>query len=338
MRKSLILDSASDVNANANMWPEIICRADGVPLFSLPGKVVGRCGHQWTVELDIPRMTSDVGDYSAAFGLQWKRYREQQLDSCTGTTISRDRARRCLGDECWRLLHRAERTDVLEVGCGAGRFTEVLLATGSYVTSVDLSCAVEANQQTCPQSNYHRVLQADALQLPFSDGQYDVVFCLGVIQHTPNPEETIKHLYAQVKPGGWLVIDHYTYRLSYFTKTTPLVRSILRRLSPEEGLKWTERLVTIFFPMHRAVRKSRIVQILLSRLSPVMVYYHAFPLSDDLQRQWALIDTHDSLTDWYKHFRTKRQIENVLRDLGMMDIYCEYGGNGVEARGRKPQV
>ncbi len=318
------------------MWPKIICREDQVPLLGMPGKLVGPCGHEWSIRKDIPRMTADIDDYSAAFGLQWKRYRQQQLDSYTGTTISLKRARRCLGDECWAFLHRAERTDVLEVGCGAGRFTEVLLATGAYVTSVDLSCAVEANQQTCPQSDHHRVLQADALRLPFADGQYDVVFCLGVIQHTPNPEEAIKRLYAQVKPGGWLVIDHYTYQLSYFTKTAPLVRKILRRLSPEQGLKWTERLVAVFFPLHRAARNTHIGQILLSRLSPVMVYYHALPLSDDLQRQWALIDTHDSLTDWYKHFRTRRQIENSLRDLGMTYIYCKYAGNGVEARGRKP--
>src|SRR5712691_13193725 len=70
--------------------------------------------------------------------------------------------------------------------------------------------------------------------------QYDVVFCLGVIQHTPNPEETIEHLYAQAKQGGWLVIDHYTYNLSHFTKVAPLVRRVLRQLPPEEGLMWTE--------------------------------------------------------------------------------------------------
>ena len=36
------------------------------------------------------------------------------------------------------------------------------------------------------------------MELPFKPMQYDIVICLGVIQHTPNPEKTIKKLYEQV--------------------------------------------------------------------------------------------------------------------------------------------
>ena len=247
-------------------------------------------------------MVPELDNYAAAFGLQWNVYRKTQLDSYTKVPTSFDRSRRCIGEPCWEMLHRPQRTDVLEVGCGAGRFTEVMLAAGACVTSVDFSSAVDANQENFPQSEKHRILQADALKLPFADQQYDVVFCLGVIQHTPSPEETIRKLYAQVKPGGWLVIDHYTYKLSYYTKTSPLFRQVLRRLSPEQGLKWTERLTKFFFPLHRAARKIYIAQALVSRISPVISYYHAYPLPDNLQREWSFLDTHDSLTDWYKHF------------------------------------
>jgi len=278
-----------------------------------------------------------VGDtYSDAFGLQWKAFRRTQLDSHTHTTLSLDRARRCLGEECWSLLNRQQRTDVLEVGCGAGRFTEVLLRTGAFVTSVDLSTAVEANQENFPPDEYHRILRADVRRLPFSPGHFDVVFCLGVIQHTPDPEATIEKLYEQVRPGGWLVIDHYAYNLSSVTKSAPLFRMVLRRMPPDRGLQWTERLVNTFFPLHRAVRHHRVAQALLSRVSPVLSYYHAFPLNDELQREWALLDTHDSLTDWYKHARTKGQIRRTLQQLGGADIWSEYGGNGVEARCRRP--
>jgi hypothetical protein len=111
---------------------------------------------------------------------------------------------------------------------------------------------------------------------------------------------------------------------------------LLRRLPPAEGLKWTERLVNVFFPLHQTVRKHRVMQALLSRFSPVLSYCHALPLSDELQREWALLDTHDSLTDWYKHSRTKGQIGRILESLESIDIWCEYGGNGVEARCRRP--
>ena len=318
------------------MWPDVRCPEDGLPLARAQDGTTCERGHHWSAQHGIPRMISRDVHYADAFGLQWRVYRRTQLDSHTGTTISLDRARRCLGDACWTMLHSARRTDVLEVGCGAGRFTEVLLATGAFVTSVDLSSAVEANQDNFPQDGHHRILQADVLRLPFGPAQYDVVFCLGVIQHTPRPEATIEKLYAQVKPGGWLVIDHYTYNLSHFTKTAPLFRMILRRLPAADGLRWTERLVTIFFPLHRAVRRHRFAQALLSRVSPLSTFYHVFRLDDDLQRQWSLLDTHDALTDWYKHFRTQAQIRRALEGLGAAEIWCAYGGNGVEARCRRP--
>ena len=41
------------------------------------------------------------------------------------------------------------------------------------------------------------------------------------------------------------------------------------------------------------------MQIALSRISPLLTYYHAYPeLNDQLQYEWALLDTHDHLTDF----------------------------------------
>lgn len=319
------------------MWPLLVCPEEHAPLHDCDGRLHCPEGHDWRIEADIPRMVREDSTYADAFGLQWITYRTTQLDSHTGTTISYDRARRCLGDEGWALLHRPERTDVLEVGCGAGRFTEVLLQSRAHVTSVDYTVAVEANQANFPQDDRHRVIQSDLRRLPFAPGQFDLVFCLGVIQHTPCPEESIAKLYEQLRPGGLLVIDHYTYHPSWYTRSAPLVRQALRRLPPEEGLRWTERLVSFFFPLHRRTKHNRAAHLLLSRLSPVWSYYHHYPqLSDEHQYQWSLLDTHDSLTDWYKHRRSCGQIERALRSLGATAIACGPGGNGVEARCRRP--
>jgi SAM-dependent methyltransferase len=316
--------------------PQLICPEDGLAVAPENGQLTCRRGHHWSKHAGIPRMIPFSETYADAFGLQWKVFRRTQLDSYTHTTISRDRARHCLGEEAWALLQRQPPIDVLEVGCGAGRFTEVLLAGGARVTSVDLSSAVEANQENFPQDDRHRIVQADVRRLPFAPRQFDIVFCLGTIQHTPDSEETIARLYEQVRPGGWLVIDHYAYSLAALTKTAPLFRMILRRVSPERGLAWSERLVRLFFPLHKAARKSRLAQALLSRVSPVYAYFHTYPLSDDLQWEWALLDTHDALTDWYKRYRTRGQIRATLERLGLIDIWCERAGNGVEARGRRP--
>jgi 2-polyprenyl-3-methyl-5-hydroxy-6-metoxy-1,4-benzoquinol methylase len=316
-------------------FPEWYCPTHEKALEHCGGILVCSAGHSFLLRNNIPRFVTS-SNYAAAFGIQWKKYKLTQLDSYTGSTVTTDRARRCIGGVLWAQL---EGKQVLECGCGAGRFTEVLLGQGAFVTSIDISEAVDSNQENFPQNATHRIAQADILRLPFGRQQFDVVFCLGVIQHTQNPEETIKSLYSHVKPGGSLVIDHYTHNISWYTKTAPIFRQILRRLSPNKGIKATEQLVRMFWPLHRLTRHFYPAQILLSRISPVLCYHRAYPsLDDELLREWALVDTHDSLTDWYKHFRTRAQIKRTLECLGLQEISCDYGGNGVEARGKRPSI
>ncbi len=313
-------------------WPAWACPHDGERLHETGPELICVGGHRFPVADGIPRFVPQ-STYADHFGEQWKRYRLTQLDSYTGLPITRDRMRRCFGPSLWDQLAAL---DVLECGCGAGRFTEILLNRGARVTSVDLSDAVKANVDNFPLGPNHRIAQADILALPFEKGSFDVVVCLGVIQHTPDPELTIRRLNEHVRPGGWLVIDHYTDQLRWCTKTAPLFRMVLKRLPTHVSMRATERMVDVMLPYHKRVARSRL-RSLVYRLSPVLTFYVAYPeLNDKLQREWALLDTHDSLTDYYKHFRTRAQVRRHLETLGLEEIWCEYGGNGVEARARRP--
>jgi 2-polyprenyl-3-methyl-5-hydroxy-6-metoxy-1,4-benzoquinol methylase len=296
-------------------------------------------GHRYAVREGIPRLLPAGSTYADAFGEQWHQYRITQLDSYTKTTISRDRLARCLGEDLWRRLQQPGTLEVLETGCGAGRFTEVLMQLPAVsLTSTDLSSAVEPNQVNCPQSDRHRIIQCDINRLPFLPAQYDIVICLGVVQHTRDPERTLTDLYAQVRPGGWLVIDHYAPSLSMYTKLSELLlRPVLKRISPARGLAVTKALTRWFFPLHRAVRNHKPLQMMLSRVSPLLTYYHALPeLNDKLQYEWAELDTHDSLTDYYKHLRSTGAIRATLTGFAAHNIWVAKGGNGVEARCQKP--
>ncbi len=321
--------------------PALVCPIDHQELTPETANEL-RCasGHSYRVHQQIPRLVESENNYADAFGEQWKRFRRTQLDSYSGTTISKDRLLRCLGEALTAELKGDEVRQVLEAGCGAGRFTEVLLQLpAAVVTSTDLSAAVEPNQENCPQSQRHRIAQCDINSFPFLPQQFDVVVCVGVVQHTKNPEATIAGLYEQVKPGGALVIDHYTHTLSRYTKLTALLlRPFLKRLSPEKGIAATEWLTRVFFPLHRAARHSRFAQILISRISPLATYFHTIPeLNDEQQYQWALLDTHDGLTDYYKRLRTKGQLIRTLKGLGAESIQACKDGNGVEVRCRRPR-
>jgi 2-polyprenyl-3-methyl-5-hydroxy-6-metoxy-1,4-benzoquinol methylase len=328
--------------AQNSAFPPIVCPMD-LSALQCTAQDELRCGsgHRFMVRNDIPRLLAAENNYAATFGEQWIEYRITQLDSYTHTDISKDRLRRCLGESLWDSLHKPGRVEILESGCGAGRFTEILLQLpAASVTSTDLSSAVDPNKANCPLSDRHRIIQCDINQLPFGPQQYDIVVCLGVIQHTKNPERTIEDLYKQVKPGGWLIIDHYTQTLAYYTKLSEWVlRPILKRVSPARGIRATKALTRWFFPLHRAVRHAKPLQMAVSRFSPLLTYYHLFPqLNDRLQYEWAELDTHDSLTDFYKHLRSARSIKSKLQSLGSREVWVQRGGNGVEARCQKPWI
>ena len=174
--------------------------------------------------------------------------------------------------------------------------------------------------------------------MPYCDESFDVVICMGVIQHTPSPEATIKDLYALVKKGGTLIIDHYTFTKSDFLRFgAPVYRRFLRKMPADKTIPYTQKLVKRYLPWHKKFTGNKIMSVLLNRISPVISYYSVFPqLNDQQQEEWALLDTHDSLTDWHKNFRSKKQIIETLQNLGATAIWCEYGGNGVEASCKKP--
>lgn len=319
-------------NSDAS-FPQYQSPTTGVALAEVDSALCGGTSEVYPVRNGITYFVSN-DEYVANFGAQWKRFVKTQLDSHTGLPISSNRLRRCLGEELWSDLRGKT---VLEGGCGAGRFTEILLQKGCNVMSVDLSVAVEANALNCPSSEHHRIAKADLNQLPFAPQQFDIVLCIGVIQHTPDSEKTIANLYSHVKPGGWLIIDHYTHERGRWSSIKPLVRAYMKRIQPDRTLEAVDRLVETFLPWHRRFRNFYPAWFVLCRLSPIVTFYRALPdLPEPLQHEWAILDTHDSLTDWFKNLRSRKQIECCLKDLGLEGIWCQEAGNGIEARGRRP--
>jgi 2-polyprenyl-3-methyl-5-hydroxy-6-metoxy-1,4-benzoquinol methylase len=314
------------------MFPTFYNRQNNTPYTKVDDKYIS--GNKVaTIISDIPRFV-DSGSYASLFGDQWKEYKKTQLDSYTGSPISESRLDRCLGNE---LKNNLAGKLVLEAGCGAGRFTEVLLKKGAVLVSSDLSSAAEVNAENFPITDKHLVIQADINDMPFADESFDVVICLGVIQHTADTEKTIEDLYKLVKKGGSLIIDHYHYDRSNYFRLARLYRIYLRKKSAAFTIPYTQKLVKKYLPWHKRAAKNKLLSVLLNRISPVISYYSFFPqFTEKQQQEWALLDTHDSLTDWNKRFRNKKEIYIALSALGATQIWCEYGGNGVEASCKKP--
>lgn len=315
-----------------------ICPQHRFPLNLSSDKASYNClaGCRFEIRNQIPRFVSPE-NYAKSFGLQWNTFRKTQLDSFTGTSISRDRLTRISGGNLGIFCGKT----VLEAGCGAGRFTEIMLDAGANVWAVDLSTAVDANYENCHNKPGYSVCQADILSLPFPQGQFDIVVCIGVIQHTPDPEETVRVLCSYLKPGGWLLIDHYAYGYAV-TPSRKRLREFLITKRETFALCFVLSLSIFLWPFHIALHRARNIKSIkrirthFLEWSPLVDYQDAYPtLGSELLYQWAVLDTYDTLTDHFKHLRSADELEAALETCRMTEIETAYAGNGVEARARK---
>ena len=290
------------------------------------------CGeHAFQILNGIPRFTND--EYAKAFGFQWKKFPRTQLDSNTQSSISLERVRRAMGID---LFNSLSASTVLEVGSGAGRFTEVLLKQKASVVSTDISRAIEVNAENFSLTIGHYPIQADINNLPFQENCFELVFCLGVLQHTRSPEVSISHLNSMVQPGGWLVIDHYGKSISWYLRTAPLFRFLFKRIDPEKSFYIISSIFAFSQPFFN-LSSNRVYRKVLNVLFPVVFFDKEIPdLPDSFKYDWGLLDTYDSLTDFYKHRRTAKQIRLILEKLGLINIWCENQNGTIIARAQKP--
>ena len=105
--------------------------------------------------------------------------------------------------------HKPTRQDIriLDAGCGTGCGTEYLVHLNPHaqVTGIDLSAgALDVARERCRRSGtdraeFHHLSVFDVDQLP---GQFDLINCVGVLHHTPDPIRGIKALADKLAPGG----------------------------------------------------------------------------------------------------------------------------------------
>jgi len=96
----------------------------------------------------------------------------------------------------------------LDVGCGGGILTDSLARKGAHATGIDLSskalkiAKLHALEAQTAQVNYREIsAEAMALEAP---GHFDVVTCMEMLEHVPDPASVVQACATLVKPGGWV--------------------------------------------------------------------------------------------------------------------------------------
>jgi SAM-dependent methyltransferase len=285
------------------------------------------CASLYPVRNGIPRFVP-ADNYAESFGYQWNLHRRTQLDSNTGLPISRQRVFEVTG---WP--EKLDGEVMLEAGCGAGRFTEILLGTGATVFSFDYSAAVDANSANNGSHASLQLFQADIFNIPLRERAFDKVFCLGVLQHTPDPAKAFASLARYVKPGGELVIDIYAKRLSAVLSWKYLLRPITRRLDQQRLHRIIEIAVPALAPISAALR--RVAGRAGARLLPIVEYSH-LGLPRELNKEWAILDTFDMYAPAHDHPQSPATVKRWFETAGLIDITVRYGPNGIIGKGIMP--
>lgn len=101
---------------------------------------------------------------------------------------------------------------VLDAGCGTGEYACWFASQGADVVGLDLSS--EALAQARRYARTHnldgvRFQEGSVLDLPFDSGSFDLVYCTGVLHHTPDPFRGFEELCRVTRPGGKILISLY---------------------------------------------------------------------------------------------------------------------------------
>ncbi len=158
------------------------------------------------------------------FGQQWTIYRDN--DGFYGSTA-------LLADVLGPLLSldALKGARVAEVGSGTGRIVKMLLESGvGHVTAVEPSDAFAVLCENLKFSEKVTCLHTTGDQLPH-DGNFDIVFSIGVLHHIPDPAPVVDAVFSALRPGGRFLVWLYGKEGNeFYLRVSTLLRLLTTRL------------------------------------------------------------------------------------------------------------
>ena len=322
------------------------------------GQLSCACGAAYPIREYVPRFVQTDG-YVDTFSFQWLTHRRTQLDG----------ASRRESEETFTLSTGINPSDlkgklVLDVGCGMGRFSDVVSRAGAEAVGIDLSFAVDAAQGNLGARDNVNLAQADVFKLPFRQGTFDCIFSIGVLHHTPDCRAAVMRLIPYLKPGGVLAIWVYPkYKLDnlfrysaerWSAESTPYVLRAPVRLGPvgravfSRTAIWVDRVNNFGNSLARAIGTRLPVRVLYAACHAAIPLYHVLKLrpfaplrlfikiSMHPDPEWRVLDTFDNLSPKYQSRHTYEEVQGWFEQGGLREI--AWMPNFVGVRGRRPEA
>jgi uncharacterized protein YbaR (Trm112 family) len=275
------------------------------------------CEETYQIFNGIPRFVP-MENYANSFGLQWNLFKSEQVDDQNGFKISEERFYSVTEWEKKWLNGKL----ILDAGCGAGRFLDIVSKDGAEAVGVDLSNAVDASQiNMAGRKNVHLV-QASIYELPFRPETFDGCYCIGVVQHTPDPKHTLRCLAEMVRKDGKIGLFIYEKKRWTLYYAKYLFRPLTTRMKQENLLRLLKISMPILFPLTEVTFRIPYFSRIFKFLIPVSNYVGdnvstAPGLTLSQRYQWAIMDTFDMFAPAYDQPQTMEEVEATLTDAGI---------------------
>jgi ubiquinone/menaquinone biosynthesis C-methylase UbiE len=125
------------------------------------------------------QLTSEAGEFNPFMDRGWRRI-EQRF--------------------CEMSKPARSNLELLDIGCGTGKSRQIYIGHVRRYLGIDLSSAsIELARSHFPQDHWE---VADACELPFDEGRFDVVAFSSVLHHIPNYPAALRQAFRVLKPGG----------------------------------------------------------------------------------------------------------------------------------------
>ena len=165
------------------------------------------CQTSFPIRGFIPRFV-EHDSYAKSFGAQWNAFATSQIDNSEHQE-SELRFRSEIG---WSNDELSGKT-IVEFGSGAGRFVEVASRSAALAVGLDITDAVDASQKNLGHRDNVFFIQSDIFQPPVKPQFFDFAYSIGVIHHTPEPEQAFGKMVDCVTDQGSVALSLYDISL-----------------------------------------------------------------------------------------------------------------------------
>jgi 2-polyprenyl-3-methyl-5-hydroxy-6-metoxy-1,4-benzoquinol methylase len=273
------------------------------------------CGASYEISNGIPRFI-ESDNYASSFGYQWNRFKAEQIDSTNGTRLSE---KRFYAETNWSRDWLRGKW-ILDAGCGAGRFLDVASKSECEVVGVDISNATDAARANLANRANVHLVQASIYELPFQPGAFEGCYCIGVIQHTPDPAKALEALPAVLADGGRLAVTIYERRRATLMAGKYLIRPLTKRLNQKFLLISIRVLMPVLFAVTEVLFRIPVFGQVFSFLIPVANYVGAKELTMRQRYDWAVLDTFDMLAPQFDQPQTEADATRALIAGGLEQV------------------